>query len=168
MRYQCRTFESTYLFKVKSEDEISLKIFDLSQKCIDKKVFSTKALSLPVKELLAEGNFATVLEKLAQMGLLSKEHLVSDSKVTLETCEKVFDKTIEKWQQEDPIPSFSLFKKENPKLASTNLQSTCSGGAFSMKIGDGASDFEPSDDPIAAGAIGEEDGSKYDVPDPVS
>jgi hypothetical protein len=35
---------------------------------------------------------------------------------------------------------------------------TCSGGAFSMKIGDGASDFEPSDDPIAAGAIGEEDG----------
>ena len=45
---------------------------------------------------------------------------------------------------------------------------TCSGGAFSMKIGDGASDFEPSDDPIAAGAIGEEDGSKYDVPDPVS
>ena len=37
-----------------------------------------------------------------------------------------------------------------------------------MKAGDSALDFEPSDDPIAAGAIGEENGLKDDVLDLVS
>lgn len=41
-------------------------------------------------------------------------------------------------------------------------------GAFPMKIGDSALDFKPFDGPIAAGAIGEEDGLKGDVLDPVS
>ena len=35
---------------------------------------------------------------------------------------RLVQQTIEEWQKRDPIPNFSLFQKENPKLASTNLQ----------------------------------------------
>ncbi|MBF5060166.1 hypothetical protein NEPTK9_001696 [Candidatus Neptunochlamydia vexilliferae] len=47
-------------------------------------------------------------------------------------------------------------------------ESTRSWGAFPRKAVDSALDFKPSDDPIAAGAIGEEDGLKDNVLDPVS
>ena len=197
VRYQYRTFESTCLFKVKSEGDISLKILDLSQKCLFKKTFSSKKVSFSgIEELLAKGNFTSVLERLVEKSLLPKKHLVpSSAKVTQETCEKVLDQiieqfkpkvfverkeiegftcpltleifqepvmdehghtfeksaieahlqrknecpinrqpihslapnrvvkqTIEDWQKKDPIPNFSLFKKENSKLARTNLQ----------------------------------------------
>ena len=41
IQYQCRTFESIYLFKVKNEEEFTLKILDLSQKCLFKRAFSS-------------------------------------------------------------------------------------------------------------------------------
>lgn len=197
IRYQYRTFESTYLFKVKNEGEVSLKILDLFQKCFFKKTFSSKEISfLNIEYFLAKGNFTPVLERLVEKSLLPKKHLLPRSiKITQKTCEQVFDQvidqfkpkvfverkeiegftcpltleifqepvmdeyghtyeksaieaylkiknespinrwpihslvpnrlvkqTIEEWKNQDPIPNFSLFKKENPKLAKTNLQ----------------------------------------------
>lgn len=195
--YQYRSFESTYLFKAKNEDEISLKILDLSQKCLFKKKFSSQDLSLLViNQLLEKGHFIDALERLVDKNLLPQKYLTSKRrKVTKKTCEKLLDQmieqfkprvfveskeiekftcpitleifrepvideqghtfeksaiesslqrknecplgrhpiqslvpnrlvkqTIEDWQQKDPIPTFSLFQKENPKLATTNLQ----------------------------------------------
>ncbi|WP_420421815.1 filamentous hemagglutinin N-terminal domain-containing protein [Simkania sp.] len=122
--YQYRSFELTYLFKIKSENEISLEIFDLSQQCLFETVFSSKDLSLPdTHHLLENGHFSPVLERLAEKQLLAEEHFVHDAQESTKlTCEKEFDRIIEKRQNQDPIPNFSLFKKENPKLAKTNLQ----------------------------------------------
>ena len=197
-RYQCRTFDTTYVFKVKnSEEKLSLKILDISQKCLFKKTFLPQDLSLSgVGQLLAKGGFPTVLKSLVKRDLLPKEHLIPrPRKVTRETCEKELEQTIEKfkrkifierkemegftcpitlevfkepvvdehghtfeksaieevlkiknecpisrqpiffltsnrivqqtieeWQQGEPIPNFSLFQKENSKLADINLQ----------------------------------------------
>ena len=197
VQYQCRTFESIYLFKVKNEGELTLKVLDLSQKCLFKRAFSSQDLDLlRIDQILAKGNFATVLEKLVEKHLLPEEHrLPIPKEVTQKACEKVlqqaidqfkpkvfverreiegfscpltleifrepvmdehghtFEKsaieehlkrknecpisrqpinsltpnrlvqqTIEEWQKRDPIPNFSLFQKENSKLAESNLQ----------------------------------------------
>ena len=39
---QYRSFDRLYLFKIKKNDNLKLKIFDLSQKCLFKKTFSIK------------------------------------------------------------------------------------------------------------------------------
>jgi len=197
VQYQCRTFESIYLFQVKNEGDLTLKILDLSQKCLFKRAFSSQDLGLlRVDQILAKGNFTTVLEKLVEKQLLPEEHrLPVPKEVTQKACEKVlqqaidqfkpkvfverreiegfscpltleifrepvmdehghtFEKsaieehlkrknecpinrqpinslapnrlvqqTIEEWQKRDPIPNFSLFQKENSKLAGINLQ----------------------------------------------
>ena len=103
-RYQCRTFDTTYVFKVKNSEEklsLTLKILDISQKCLFKKTFLSQDLSLSGFEQLAKlGDFAPVLESLVKRDLLPKEHLIPrPRKVTQETCEKELEQTIEKFKR---------------------------------------------------------------------
>ncbi len=195
--YQYRSFDNLYVFKVHSDESLVVKIFDVSQKCLLKRDFSTQDLQVAsMKQIFSKADLPTFLETLVQKGLLPREHFsASQGQVRQEDClqamtqaiqqykpkvfierremegfscpltlevfrEPVIDEhghtfeksaieehlkrknecpinrqpinslatnrlvqqTIEEWQKRDPIPNFSLFQKENPKLASTNLQ----------------------------------------------
>jgi len=195
--YQYRGFDNLYVFKVKSDESLVVKIFDVSQRCLLKRAFFTQDLEVAsMKQIFSKADLPTFLETLVQKGLLSREHFsASQRKVRQEDClqamtqaiqqfkpkvfiesremegfscpltlevfrEPVIDEhghtfeksaieehlkrknecpinrqpinslapnrlvqqTIEEWQKRDPIPNFSLFQRENSKLASTNLQ----------------------------------------------
>ena len=100
VQYQCRTFESIYLFQVKNEGDLTLKILDLSQKCLFKRVFSSQDLDLlRIDQILAKGNFTTVLEKLVEKHLLPEEHRLPVLKeVTQKACEKVLQQAIDQFK----------------------------------------------------------------------
>jgi tetratricopeptide (TPR) repeat protein len=84
---QCRTLTHVYLLKAKSEGEITLKIYDLFQKCLSKKTISLGLLGLNRAQALSDP-FA-VLEvfrekKLARLVQLENRYFIP----TLEECLK--------------------------------------------------------------------------------
>jgi hypothetical protein len=197
---QYRNFDRLYLLKVKKNDDLKLKIFNLSQKCLFKKTFSVKNLKrIDIYQLLfTKKDYSMFLEALVQKKMLdcqyfpsikqsiSRQNYLQMAKkairqfkpkvfvepeglkdfccpITLElfrnpvvddhghtfekeAIENYFEtkekkecpinrqlikslapnrlvrQTIEEWQKKDPIPTFSLFKKENTKLTQSSLQ----------------------------------------------
>lgn len=95
--YQYRDFAFTYLFKVKNEQELSLKILNLSQTCICKVVVSLQDLSFSsVCQLLEERDFPPVIESLVKKHLLPKDYLVPTRvERTQQMCGKLFDQILE-------------------------------------------------------------------------
>ena len=81
VQYQYRTFETTYLFKVKNQEDLTLKILDLAQKCLFKKKFSAKDLDIgSMTQIFTKGDFTTVLEQLVKNHLLPEEHRLTSAK----------------------------------------------------------------------------------------
>ena len=194
--YQYRSFDHLYLFKIKGDEYFVLKIFNVSQRCLFKKVIRREIKGFDVTLVLEKNDFLSFIEALVQQQFLPKEYFPAiPMQTTLKDCleavsqmiqkfkpkvfaegreiekfsccitqdiftEPVMDEhghtfekkaiedwlkkknecpltrepihslipnllvkqTIEEWQQRDPIPNFSLFQKENPKLAEISLQ----------------------------------------------
>src|SRR3990167_9375217 len=194
--YQYRSFDHLYLFKIKGDEYFVLKIFNVSQRCLFKKVIRREIKGFDVTLVLEKNDFLSFIEALVQQQFLTKEYFPAiPMQTTLKDCleavsqmiqkfkpkvfaegreiekfsccitqdiftEPVMDEhghtfekkaiedwlkkknecpltrepihslipnllvkqTIEEWQQRDPIPNFSLFQKENPKLAEISLQ----------------------------------------------
>ncbi len=189
---QCRTLTHLYLFEKKTESSLTLRIYDLWQKCLSKTTFSFSQLEITSKEFSLTDP-SMLLEKLRQKNLIPLESIPSTPtaeeclkdiehiimqvkpKVLFESKElekftcplsldvflepvidehghtfeksfieeqlkiknecpinrqpidsltpnRVLQQFIEEVKQQDPIPTFALFKKQNMKLASSSLQ----------------------------------------------
>ena len=186
---QCRTFNHVYLFKSKSDQSLTLKIFDQAQKKLIKiaapaahllawsKIENAQTLlslfiqqSLIPPDLIPSAPLADLTHDLQQLILhaKSKVYVETDSMkkficpITLEVFEDpvidehghTFERSaiererqrnknlcpisrepiasltpnrgikdaIDEWKKQDPIPTFTLFKKNNPVLFGKNLE----------------------------------------------
>jgi tetratricopeptide (TPR) repeat protein len=186
---QCRTFNHVYLFKSKSDQSLTLKIFDQAQKKLIKitapaanllawsKIENAKTLlSLFIQQSLIPPDFipsAPVIDPIHELQQLivhakSKVSVETDNMkkficpITLEVFEDpvidehghTFERStieharqrnnnqcpisrepiasltpnrgikdaIEEWKKQDPIPTFTLFKRNNPLLFGKNLE----------------------------------------------
>ncbi len=89
---QCRTLTHTYLFKIKTESSLTLKIYDLSQKCISKTTFSFSQLELASKDQFSLSDPSMLLEKIRQKNLIPSESIPSIP--TAEECLKDIEQII--------------------------------------------------------------------------
>nr|NGX41869.1 Beta-barrel assembly-enhancing protease [Chlamydiota bacterium] len=113
----------SYLGKTKGES-LSLKIFDISQKNVLKKIFPVQDLEISrVEQVFEKSNLRSLIEILVHRNLLSIRYLPSSQQqVRQEDCELALTQAIGELQMRDPIPNFSFFQKENPKLTDLYLQ----------------------------------------------
>lgn len=96
--YQCHFPDLTCWLTVEDQ-QLTLKIFDLSKKCIHDQTFPLKDLSLSnVEQLLVQGKFARILAQTVKKQLLPQKTLTPTcTEVTRETCQKAFDYAIKQF-----------------------------------------------------------------------
>ncbi len=128
---QCRTLTHTYFF-IRTESSLTLRIYDLSQKCISKTTFSFSQLEISSKDQFSLSDPSMLLEKMRQKNLIPSESVPSIptveeclkdiEQIILQVKPKVLFESKELERFSCPIPTFALFKKQNTHLAGSNLK----------------------------------------------
>jgi len=98
--YQYRSFENLYVVKVRSEQSVAVKIFDVSQKRLFNQNFSSQELGAEsVEHIFAKGDFPKLLETLVQQGVLPRSHFsVSQRQVGQEECLQAVTQAIQQFK----------------------------------------------------------------------
>ena len=98
--HQYRSFDLLYLFKIKGEDRLVLKVFTISQKCLFKRVILTQDIkSFDIKQALEKNDFHPFLETLIQKQLLPREHFPAPPiQTNLKDCLEATSQIIQKYK----------------------------------------------------------------------